>query len=107
MRYYVIHKGESPVAVVFHDYVEAGFVVRSNSESFLKAFDAAVSLNSSYTFNKSDSNLKFSIFGSHFPSWIDKVLQKACGDFWTVESTGNLAGDAFIEDIIQKFLPKL
>ena len=107
MKYYVICHMEKPVALVFHDYVSARFIVRSSSEVFRKVFDAAVVLNSSLGFSKSDNKLKFNIFGPQFPSWIDKVLEKSCGDFWNIKKTGDITGDAFVEDIVQKFLSKL
>lgn len=106
MRYYVVSKDE-PVAVVFHDYVSAQYVIRSNSEAFRRVFEAAVSLNSSLAFSKNDKNLKYKAFGPEFPSWIDKVLKKACGIFWNIENTGDITGEAFIEDTVSKFLPKL
>ena len=108
MRYYVIHKEDKkPIAVVFHDYVSSKFIVRTTSEAFRSAFDASVSLNSSLAFSKNDDILKYKPFGPEYPSWIDKVLKKACGSFWNIKDKGDLAGEAFVEDIVNKYLPKL
>lgn len=107
MRYYVINKEEEPIAVVFHDYVSSKFIMRTVSEAFRNSFDSSVGLNSSLAFNKSDSVLKYKPFGPEFPSWIDKVLKKACGIFWNIKSTGDITGEAFIEDIVSQHLPKV
>lgn len=104
MKYYVIKNPEKAIAVVFHDYVNATFVVRSVSEAFRRAFEAAVSTNSSLTFRKEGQKLKFVNFGPQYPSWIDIILSKISGNFWTVCTTGNTTGMAFIEDIVSEYL---
>ena len=105
MKYYVIHNPEKPIAVVFHDYLSANFIVKSASESFRRAFEAAVSTNSYLNFTKRGQKLKFNVFGPQYPLWIDQVLSKICGNFWTVNKTGNITGDAFVDDIASQYLP--
>ena len=108
MRYYVIQGEEStPLAVVFHDYMTAKFIVKSRSEAFRRAFEASVSINSSLNFIKRGPKLKFYTFGPQYPTWIDQVLSKICENFWIVCNTGNITGDAFVEDIASQYLPSI
>lgn len=107
MRYYVIKDPSKKIAVLFHDYVSATFIVRSVSESFRRAFEAGVSTNSSLNFLKKGQKLKFNDFGPQYPSWIDNILSKICGNFWTVCNTGETTGVAFVEDIVAEHLPQL
>ena len=105
MRYYVIKDPHKNVAVLFHDYVSATFIIRSISEGFRRAFESGVSTNSSLNFQKGGSKLKYSYFGPQYPTWVDSILSKICGNFWTVCNTGNTTGIAFVEDIVSKHLP--
>lgn len=107
MKYHVIANSNNPVAVVFHDYVAAQFVVHSRSEAFRRAFEAAVATNSSLTFQKRGQKLKFNQFGPQYPSWVDRILSKICDNFWTVQKTGNVTGEAFIDDIAAEYLPSI
>lgn len=107
MRYYVIQSPEKKVAVIFHDYLTANFIVKSTSECFRRAFEASVSTNSDLSFTKRGKRLEFKEFGPQYPSWIDKVLSKICGKFWTICKTGNITGDAFVEDIALQYLTSI
>lgn len=104
MRYYVIKDPAKNVAVLFHDYVSATFIIKSISEGFRRAFEAGVSTNSSLNFQKENSKLKFNYYGPQYPNWVDNILSKICGNFWTVCNTGYTTGIAFVEDIIAEHL---
>ena len=104
MKYYVIGDPDRTIAVIFHDYVSANFLVYSKTESFRLAFDSAVSLYSKVNFTKKGSKLKFNTFGPQFLSWSTFILGKICNDFWKVTNQGNIAGEAFVDGIVEKFL---
>ena len=104
MKFFVVKTEESNVAVVFHDYVSSRFIVRSISESFRRAFEAAVSVVSGFSFYKDNGKLKYVEFGPQHPSWVTKVLSKVCQGYWSVCAEGNIIGDAFIEDVVAEYL---
>jgi len=104
MNYYVISKGNSPIAVVFHDYMSSRFIVKSKSEAFRKSFEASSLTNSLYSFNREGSVLKFNRFGSNFISWVDRVLSKFCDDLWSISSKGSVIGESMIDSISNQFL---
>ena len=106
MRYYVIDDGSAVVAIVFHYYRDASFLIKTVSESFRRSFEASVTQHSKVSFICEGDRLKVSTFGPQYVSWSKKVLKSICGDFWVIKDTGELTGEAFIEDIVSKYFNK-
>ena len=104
MKYYVIADGSNVIAIVFHSYRDASFLIKTVSESFRRSFEAFVLHHSKVNFVHQNNRLKVNTFGPQYVSWSKKVLESICSDFWRIKDTGELTGEAFIEDIVSKFL---
>lgn len=106
MRYFVVEQSDSnnPVAILFHDYLTKHYIIRSKSEAFRRSFEAAVSSVGSINLQKVGKKLKIFDKNIDNPSWSRNVLKKACGTYWIVAESGDIACDAFVDEVIARFL---
>ena len=105
MQFYVIgNPDKKAVAIVFHDYSNAEFIVRSSNESFRVAFEAGVQRFFGNTYRKDGDKLYLTPFGPEFPIWMKQVLGKVCTDYWTVLEQGDLPLKESVDSLVIKFL---
>jgi len=105
MIFYVIGNPEGKaVAVVFHDYNNSEFIVRSSYESFRVAFEAGVQGFFGNTYRKDEDKLYLTKFGPEFPIWMRQVLDKVCSNYWTVLEQGDLPLKESVDSTVLKFL---
>ena len=104
MLYYVIEDKDGVVAVVFHDYVNSYYAARTKVKSFQVAFDAAILSINNLHFIKKGGTLKPSRVLPDQPLWIQKVLKKACGNYWSIVKTEELSPKYCIDDVVKSYL---
>lgn len=103
MKYYKIKCEKGATAVVFHDYVTSHYIVQSRSESFRKSFESSVKSTGKVLFKRSNNSLKIFKSGPNHIHWMDNILSKACGNYWTIEDSGDV-GLAYADDISTPYL---
>lgn len=106
MRYFVINKGDDPIAVVFHDHADQVLYCRSKVTSFLSAFDAQCAKLSVDFVREDDQGVLRAIHGGvEDYDWAKNVLDHLCTETWSVAHVGSTINtDPGIHSIIQKYL---
>lgn len=104
MNYFVISKNNKNIAILFHDYLNSNYFIKSKYESFRRSFNAVV-FNGIYNFNKEHDSLTLSKCEVNSPLWSRLVLKKLCNkdSIWKIEKEGNVLTST-IEEISSKYL---
>lgn len=104
MRHFVIEHEKNPIAVVFHDYRDRTFLCRSNSESFLRAFNA-ICVKSEISFEQDSGILRAVSTGPEDYDWITFALDQLDKDYWSVSDKGDIRPlESNIDEEIARYL---
>lgn len=105
MRYFIVQEpDEKIIAVVLHDYRKATFICRSKTESFLRAFNHVCDITDTQ-FVRTDKGLAVQEYGARDYGWIDTVLSKLLGAFWTLKEQGEMSpAEEGIDELASRYL---
>ena len=106
MDYYVIAEGETPRALIFHDYSKSYFSVYSKSKVLQLAISSITSkVNNSSLMKPDSSTLKITSFSEDSPFWASSLISKIVKTgFWNLVESGKTIDISDSEKIIQEKL---
>ena len=91
------------MAIVCHDYLTSYYICRSRSEAFSRVFYGVVRRDAPGKLTTKSDHVVFDNIDLSYPMWMDRILKKVNGDYWSISNRGEIQGELEVDKLVKRF----